>query len=71
MNNIISLKSSYEMEMKRIATENARLRDELKQGEIDKVKDSEDVRFKLTTDSHDKVEALKKAHLANIELYEE
>ncbi|KAL4494563.1 hypothetical protein ABPG72_004465 [Tetrahymena utriculariae] len=71
MNNIISLKSNYEMELKRLSTENARLRDELKQGEIDKVKENEDVRFKLTTDSHDKIENLKKAHLANIELYEE
>lgn len=30
MNNLISLKSSYEAEMKRVNLENSRLRDELK-----------------------------------------
>lgn len=71
MNNVISLKSGYELELKRVNQDNLRLRDELKQGDIDKIKESEDVRYKVSADSHEKVESLKKAHAANMELYEE
>lgn len=60
MNNVISMKSNYELESKRVNAENARLRDELKQCDIDKVKESEDVKYIMSTDKHEKEESLKK-----------
>lgn len=71
MSGTVSIKTSLELEVKRLTAENGRLRDELKQGQIDGVKDSEDVRFKLNSEQHEKIEALKKAHAQTLETYEE
>ena len=52
MNNIIALKSNYEIELKKLSQENSRLSDELKQQEIEKVKSIEEAKYKLKCDHY-------------------
>ncbi|EGR30632.1 tetrin c, putative [Ichthyophthirius multifiliis] len=71
MNNIVFMKSNYEMETKRLTQVNQRAKDELKQGEINLVRSIEETKQRLENEHHEKIENMKKSHKNNIDLYEE